>query len=263
MMQYPHIPSLFETSCSGREHSGPRSIGRDPHMFGLLPIALIYLGAILVLLGLASSSRTSTASMQHVVWPATLQGATRTNRVSLPKEQPLELKTISSHESVPVGAIPPSLPQPERATEALSMPPAPQPPTVAQLESPSPLFSPGMWAWLVRVSCSLLLLLGFHMYDRWHWKSAIAMVAVSGETPADSPEQPTDKKKQWRKSHWTLFGRLFRASEAKSQDPSACTKDESAVLLADGQEAVDTGSTDAGNALPAMRPQCRVLYSGN
>ena len=110
------------------------------------------------------------------------------------------------------------------------------------MESAWPVFSPGTWVWLARVGASLLLLLSCIIYDQCQRKSAIAMVAVSGDTSAGTPEQRKARKKKWKE--WALLGRLFRRSKEESHDVAFADTQED--VKTSGQADVKTSGMDAG-----------------
>ena len=127
-MQHAPNPSLFETYGT----PGACIVKQKPRAFGLPRFVVIYLSVTLVLFAFGINSKASTTSMQHLVWPTSLQGAHVVPQASLPRQPD------ASHGPKPLGTIPPFLPQLERAPQSIFVTSS-QPPTAPSIKSPSPV----------------------------------------------------------------------------------------------------------------------------
>uniref|UniRef100_A0A7S4GEA7 Chloroplast envelope membrane protein n=2 Tax=Eutreptiella gymnastica TaxID=73025 RepID=A0A7S4GEA7_9EUGL len=219
-MQHIRTASVFDTYGTPEPCVG----GQEPRFFRRSTIALISLGATVALCGFGISSKASAAATQHVVWTTSVQATNAMTRISVPTGQRFDLKSIPSSGYAPQ----PSAPKPERVPESISMAGSTRPPTIAPLEHPSPVASPAMWVWIGRVLSSLIFLLGFRMCDKIEGKSAIAMVATTGET--------TEGADGTKKSKRAIIRSFFARPKKETLQPADPEDAQKAVALAEAEE---------------------------
>ena len=88
--------------------------------------------------------------------------------------------------------------------------------------------SPAMWVWIGRVLSSLIFLLGFRMCDKIEGKSAIAMVATTGET--------TEGADGTKKSKRAIIRSFFARPKKETLQPADPEDAQKAVALAEAEE---------------------------
>jgi hypothetical protein len=131
-------------------------------------------------------------------------------------------------------------------------------PTIAPVESASPVVSAAMWVWMGRVLASLIFLLGFCLCDKMEGKSAIAMAATTGET--------TEGADGTRKRKRDMIRDFFARPKKQTPLPAAADVEDAqkAVALAEAEEVAqpETSSTSAAADEPFRLKMWQVAAGG-